>query len=39
MIYVTPDLGEVVLRAEGETPFATGMTVWANLVEGAEHRF
>ena len=34
-----PELGEMVVRAEGETPFAPGMTVWANPVEGAEHRF
>ncbi|MGR4842812.1 ABC transporter ATP-binding protein [Rhizobium sp. LARHSG275] len=34
-----PELGEMVARAEGETPFAPGMTVWANPVEGAEHRF
>ncbi|MBP2449007.1 ABC transporter ATP-binding protein [Rhizobium leguminosarum] len=33
------DLGEMVVRAEGETQFAPGMTVWANPVEGAEHRF
>ncbi|NYJ10475.1 multiple sugar transport system ATP-binding protein [Rhizobium leguminosarum] len=33
------DLGEMVVRAEGETPFAAGMTVWAKPVEGAEHRF
>jgi multiple sugar transport system ATP-binding protein len=29
----------MVVRAEGETPFVPGMTVWANPVEGAEHRF
>ena len=34
-----PDLGEMVVRAEGETPFAPGMTIWANPVDGAEHRF
>ncbi|MBB4194235.1 multiple sugar transport system ATP-binding protein [Rhizobium aethiopicum] len=34
-----PELGEMIVRAEGETPFASGMTVWANPVEGAEHRF
>ncbi|HWT57006.1 MAG TPA: sn-glycerol-3-phosphate ABC transporter ATP-binding protein UgpC [Rhizobium sp.] len=34
-----PELGEMVVRAEGETQFAPGMMVWANLVEGAEHRF
>ncbi|WP_064685026.1 ABC transporter ATP-binding protein [Rhizobium bangladeshense] len=34
-----PDLGEMVVRAEGETPFAPGMMAWANPVEGAEHRF
>ncbi|NKL05149.1 ABC transporter ATP-binding protein [Rhizobium leguminosarum] len=34
-----PELGEMVVRAEGETQFAPGMTVWANPVEGAEHRF
>ncbi|RWX18666.1 ATP-binding cassette domain-containing protein [Rhizobium hidalgonense] len=34
-----PDLGEMVVRAEGETRFAPDMTVWANPVEGAEHRF
>ncbi|MGR9250449.1 ABC transporter ATP-binding protein [Rhizobium leguminosarum] len=34
-----PELGEMVVRAEGETPFAPGRTVWANPVEGAEHRF
>lgn len=33
------DLGEMVVRTEGETPFAPGMTVWASPVEGAEHRF
>ncbi|MEB3043870.1 ABC transporter ATP-binding protein [Rhizobium mulingense] len=33
------DLGEMVVRAEGETPFAPGMKVWADPVEGAEHRF
>ncbi|ABC93243.1 probable sugar ABC transporter, ATP-binding protein (plasmid) [Rhizobium etli CFN 42] len=33
------DLGEMVVRAEGETPFAPGMAVWADPVEGAEHRF
>ena len=34
-----PELGEMVVRAEGETPFLPGMMVWANPVEGAEHRF
>jgi multiple sugar transport system ATP-binding protein len=34
-----PELGEMVVRADGETPFTPGMTVWANPVEGAEHRF
>jgi multiple sugar transport system ATP-binding protein len=34
-----PDLGEMVVRADGETPFSPGMMVWANPVEGAEHRF
>ncbi|EJC83017.1 ATPase component of ABC-type sugar transporter [Rhizobium leguminosarum bv. trifolii WSM2297] len=34
-----PELGEMVVRAEGETRFAPDMTVWANPVEGAEHRF
>ena len=34
-----PELGEMIVRAEGETPFAPGMMVWANPVEGAEHRF
>ncbi|MBB4575921.1 ABC transporter ATP-binding protein [Rhizobium lentis] len=33
------DLGEMVVRAEGETAFAPGMKVWADPVEGAEHRF
>ncbi|ANM12887.1 MULTISPECIES: ABC transporter ATP-binding protein [unclassified Rhizobium] len=33
------DLGEMVVRTEGETLFAPGMTVWASPVEGAEHRF
>ncbi|EJZ20012.1 sn-glycerol-3-phosphate ABC transporter ATP-binding protein UgpC (plasmid) [Rhizobium sp. Pop5] len=33
------DLGEMVVRTEGETPFVPGMTVWANPIEGAEHRF
>ncbi|MBB4480760.1 ABC transporter ATP-binding protein [Rhizobium etli] len=34
-----PELGEMVVRAEGETPFAPGLMVWASPVEGAEHRF
>ncbi|ARO26395.1 sugar ABC transporter ATP-binding protein [Rhizobium sp. S9] len=34
-----PELGEMIVRAEGETPFGPGMTVWANPLEGAEHRF
>jgi ABC-type sugar transport system ATPase subunit len=33
------DMGEMVVRAEGETPFAPGSMVWANPVEGAAHRF
>jgi ABC-type sugar transport system ATPase subunit len=33
------DMGEMVARAEGETPFAPGSMVWANPVEGAAHRF
>jgi ABC-type sugar transport system ATPase subunit len=33
------DIGEMVVRAEGETPFAPGAIVWANPVEGAAHRF
>jgi ABC-type sugar transport system ATPase subunit len=32
-------IGEMVVRAEGETPFAPGSMVWANPVEGAAHRF
>ena len=34
-----PELGEMIVRAEGETPFSPGMMVWANPVEGMEHRF
>lgn len=34
-----PQIGEMVVRAEGETAFATGATVWASPVEGAAHRF
>jgi ABC-type sugar transport system ATPase subunit len=33
------DMGEMVVRTEGETPFAPGSMVWANPVEGAAHRF
>jgi ABC-type sugar transport system ATPase subunit len=33
------DMGKMVVRAEGETPFAPGSMVWANPVEGAAHRF
>jgi multiple sugar transport system ATP-binding protein len=33
------EIGEMVVRAEGETPFATGTIVWANPVQGAAHRF
>ncbi|MFT4183974.1 MAG: sn-glycerol-3-phosphate ABC transporter ATP-binding protein UgpC [Rhizobium sp.] len=34
-----PDMGEMVARTDGETPFATGATLWASPVEGAMHRF
>ncbi|HEX8048051.1 ABC transporter ATP-binding protein [Rhizobium sp.] len=40
IIYLdVPDMGEMVVRAEGETPFAPGAMVWANPVDGAAHRF
>jgi ABC-type sugar transport system ATPase subunit len=32
-------LGEMIVRTEGETPYSSGATVWAEPIEGAEHRF
>jgi ABC-type sugar transport system ATPase subunit len=32
-------MGEMVVRAEGETPFAPGAMVWATSLESAAHRF
>ncbi|MBP1861765.1 ABC transporter ATP-binding protein [Rhizobium herbae] len=34
-----PELGEMIVRAEGETPFVPGATLWASPINGAEHRF
>ncbi|PKA43568.1 sn-glycerol-3-phosphate ABC transporter ATP-binding protein UgpC (plasmid) [Rhizobium sullae] len=34
-----PDVGEMVVRAEGETAFATGAAVWASPMKGAAHKF
>jgi ABC-type sugar transport system ATPase subunit len=40
IIYLdVPDMGEMVVRADGETPFAPGAMVWANPLESAAHRF
>jgi ABC-type sugar transport system ATPase subunit len=33
------DMGEMVVRAEGETPFEPGAMVWATPLETAAHRF
>jgi multiple sugar transport system ATP-binding protein len=33
------ELGEMIVRTEGETPFSPGTTLWASPISGAEHKF
>lgn len=40
LIYLTvEDLGEMIARTAGNTPYQPGTTIWATPVEGAGHRF